>query len=70
MRSTLRQQLSHFEHLLQSELFGLVEAETGQLSDTAKRLIATLEMIPLERFIPPARKIQWLSRPGMKWPAR
>jgi hypothetical protein len=62
MRSTLRQQLSHFEHLLQSELCGLVEAETGWLSDTAKRLIATLEMIPLERFIPAARG--WNGRPA------
>jgi hypothetical protein len=62
MRSTLRQQLSHFEHLLQSELFGLLEAETGALSDTAKRLIATLEMIPLERFIPSCRG--WNGRPA------
>ena len=62
MRSTLRQQLSHFEHLLQSELFGLVEAETGPLSETARRLIATLEMIPLERFIPSARG--WNGRPA------
>jgi hypothetical protein len=63
MRSTLRQQLSHFGHLLQSELFGLVEAETGRLSDTAKRLIATLGMIPLERFIPSARG--WNGRPAI-----
>src|SRR5882757_2858354 len=62
MRSTLRQQLSHFEHLLQNELFGLVEAETGPLSDAARRLIATLEMIPLERFIPSARG--WNGRPA------
>ena len=62
MRSTLRQQLRHFEHLLQNELFGLVEAETGPLTDTAKRLIATLEMIPLDRFIPSARG--WNGRPA------
>jgi hypothetical protein len=62
MRSTLRQQLSHFEHLLQSDLFGLVEAEAGPLSGTARRLIATLEMIPLERFIPSARG--WNGRPA------
>jgi Transposase DDE domain/Transposase domain (DUF772) len=62
VRCTLRQQLSHFGHLLQNELFGLVEAEVGPLSDTAKRLIATLEMIPLDRFIPSARG--WNGRPA------
>lgn len=62
MRSTLRQQLSHFEHLLQNELFGLVEAETGALSDTARQFIATLEMVPLDRFIPCSRG--WNGRPA------
>jgi hypothetical protein len=62
MRCTLFQQLSRFAHLLQEELFPVLEAETGDLSESAKRLIATLAMIPLERFLPAARG--WNGRPA------
>lgn len=62
MRLTLIQQLSRFAHLLQEELFPVVVAETGELSESAKRLIATLGMIPLERFIPSAQG--WNGRPA------
>ena len=61
MLLTLRQQLSRFSHLLQSELFPVLEAETGELSDTARRLIAILEMFPLARFIPCSQG--WNGRP-------
>lgn len=40
----------------------MLEAETGRLSDTARQLITTLEMIPLGRFIPCSRG--WNGRPA------
>jgi hypothetical protein len=58
---TLRQQLSHFHHLLQSELFPILQAETGELSETSRRLVAILEMIPLVRFVPLSQG--WNGRP-------
>ena len=61
MLLTLRQQLSRFSHLLQSELFPTLEAEIGELSETARRLIAILEMLPLGRFIPCSQG--WNGRP-------
>jgi DDE family transposase/transposase-like protein DUF772 len=61
MQLTLRQQLTQFAHLLQTSLFPIVEAEVGELSDTAKRLIAVLSMIPLARYVPVSRG--WMGRP-------
>ena len=61
MQLTLRQQLTQFAHLLQTSLFPVVEQEVGELSETAKRLIATLSMIPLARFVPASRG--WMGRP-------
>jgi hypothetical protein len=61
MLLTLRQQLSRFSHLLQNELFPVLEAEIGELSETAQRLIAILEMLPLGRFIPCSQG--WNGRP-------
>jgi hypothetical protein len=52
MKLTLRQQITQFAHVLQAELFPILEDELGELSPLAKRLVATLEMIPLARFIP------------------
>ena len=51
MLLTLRQQLSRFSHILQSELFPILNPELGELSETARRLVAALELIPLSRFI-------------------
>jgi hypothetical protein len=62
MRLTLRQQLGHFAHILQGGLFPVLREETGELSENAKRLIATLEMVPLERFVPCANG--WNGRPA------
>jgi hypothetical protein len=60
MKLTLRQQLTRFSHLLQSALFPVLEEELGELSDTNKRLIAVLNLIPLARFIPSSRG--WMGR--------
>lgn len=62
MQLTLRQQLSQFAHLLQTSLFGVVEDDLGPLSETARRLIAILTLIPLQRFVPASRG--WMGRPS------
>jgi len=49
---TLRQQLSRFSYILQSELFPVLESELGKLSSTARPVVAALELFPLSRFIP------------------
>jgi hypothetical protein len=61
MLLTLRQQLSRFSHILQNELFPVLESELGELSETARRLVAALELIPLSRFIPLSQG--WNGRP-------
>jgi hypothetical protein len=61
MLLTLRQQLNRFSHLLQEELYPVLEAEIGELSETGRRLVAILEMIPLGRFIPSSQG--WNGRP-------
>jgi hypothetical protein len=62
MKLTLRQQLTQFAHVLQSQLFPAVEEAMGELDDTARRLVAVLEMIPLARFVPASRG--WIGRPS------
>jgi transposase-like protein DUF772 len=62
MKLTLRQQLTQFAHILQTELFPVLEEATGELDSTARRLVATLEMIPLARFVPASRG--WIGRPS------
>jgi hypothetical protein len=62
MKLTFRQQPTRFSHLLQSALFPLLEEELGEISDTNKRLIAVLNLIPLARFIPSSRG--WMGRPS------
>jgi hypothetical protein len=62
MKLTLRQQIAQFAHLLQTQLFPVLEQATGRLDETAKRLVATLEMIPLTRFVPASRG--WMGRPS------
>src|SRR5664279_4270671 len=62
MKLTLRQQITQFARILQSDLFPVLEEELGELVGSAKRLVATLEMIPLERFIPSSRG--WAGRPS------
>ncbi len=62
MKLTLRDQLAQFSSVLQSQLFPILNDELGELSSPAKRLVATLEMIPLARFIPSSRG--WIGRPS------
>jgi hypothetical protein len=62
MKLTLRQQLTQFDHVLQSQLFPAVEEAIGELDDTARGLVAVLEMIPLARFVPASRG--WIGRPS------
>lgn len=62
MKLTLRQQLTQFAHILQSGLFPALGEELGTLSASAQRLVATLELIPLGRFIPSSRG--WVGRPA------
>jgi hypothetical protein len=47
---------------LQSALFPVLEMQLGELTESARRLVATLEMIPLTRFIPACRG--WMGRPS------
>jgi hypothetical protein len=61
MLLTLRQQLSRFSHILQKELFPSLESELGEISETGRRLVAALELIPLNRFIPSSQG--WNGRP-------
>lgn len=61
MLLTLRQQLSRFSHILQKELFPVMESRLGEISETGRRLVAALELIPLNRFIPSSRG--WNGRP-------
>lgn len=61
MKLTLREQLRRFSHLLQSALFPVLEEEVGELSETARHLVAILELLPLDRFIPSSRG--WSGRP-------
>jgi hypothetical protein len=62
MKLTFRQQITQFAHVLQNKLFPALEEEMGELSGSAKRLAATLEMIPLARFVPSSRG--WIGRPS------
>lgn len=62
MNLTLRQQLTQFAHVLQTGLFPVLNEELGELTEPAKRLVATLEMIPLARFVPSSRG--WIGRPS------
>jgi hypothetical protein len=62
MKLTLRQQITQFTHILQSQLFPVLEEQIGVLDAPAKRLVATLEMIPLARFVPSSRG--WMGRPS------
>ena len=62
MKVTLRQQITQFAHVLQTGLFPALNEELGELTEPAKRLVATLEMIPLARFVPCSRG--WMGQPS------
>ena len=62
MKLTLRQQITQFAHVLQTGLFPVLNEELGELTESARRLVATLEMIPLARYVPSSRG--WMGRPS------
>jgi hypothetical protein len=62
LKLTLRQQITQFAHVLQTGLVPVLQEELGELTPPAKRLVATLEMIPLARFVPSSRG--WIGRPS------
>src|ERR1017187_5349092 len=62
MKLTLRQQITQFAHVLETQLFPILNEELGELTDPAKRLVAALELIPLARFVPSSRG--WIGRPS------
>jgi hypothetical protein len=62
VKLTLRQQITQFAQVLQTELFPVLREELGKLTAPAKRLVTTLEMIPLARFVPSSRG--WIGRPS------
>jgi hypothetical protein len=62
MKLNLRQQITQFAHVLQTGLFPVLNEELGELTAPAKRLVTTLEMIPLARFVPSSRG--WIGRPS------
>ena len=62
MQLTLRQQLTQFGHILQQQLFPVLEDELGPLTPSAKLLVAILNLAPLRRFIPVAQG--WNGRPA------
>ncbi len=62
MKLNLRQQITQFAQVLQAQLFPVLEDELGELTPCAKRLVGTLEMIPLARYIPASRG--WVGRPS------
>jgi hypothetical protein len=68
MKLSLRQQLTQFAQVMQSELFPALEEEVGKLDGPAQRLVAALEVLPLARFVPSSRG--WLRRStGSRTPA-
>jgi len=70
MKLTLRQALTQFDHLLQQELFPILEQACGEMDGTIKHLVAILEMVEVGRYIPsgsgqvgrPARDRQAIGR--------
>jgi Transposase DDE domain/Transposase domain (DUF772) len=62
MLCDLRNRLLDFAHFLQGQLFPVLQQETGELSELAKRLTAVLALIPLRRYIPVAQG--WNGRPS------
>ena len=62
MQSSPRERLLQFSHVLQTVLFERVEVELGLLSEKARLLVAVVSMLPLSRYVAPARG--WVGRPS------
>ena len=61
MQSTARERLMEFGHVLQTVLFERLEVAIGPLPENAQLLIAVVSMLPLSRYLVPARG--WVGRP-------
>jgi hypothetical protein len=55
--TTLRQQLLHFAHVLQSSLFPVLEEEIGPLGSKAALLVKVLAMAPLGPWLGPRKRL-------------
>ena len=55
MQLTPRDRLTQFQHLLQTELFPIVETAVGDLSSQARLLVSTLGFLSISRWLPPTR---------------
>lgn len=62
MQSTPRERLMQFAHLLQDTLFGVVEVETGELSEKARLLVSVMAWVPWSAYLPSSRG--WRGRPA------
>ena len=62
MQITPRERLMQFAHLLQATLFGVLEKETGALSEKARLLVAVMGLVPLSGYVAPSRG--WRGRPA------
>ena len=58
MQSTPREGILHDAQWLQWTLFGVVERETSPLGEKGRLLISVLEMVPLSRQLPCARRLR------------
>jgi hypothetical protein len=61
LKLTLRQQLTAFAHVLQSELFPRLVEHVGALTAEHQRFTSILAMLPLQRFVPASSS--WNGRP-------
>lgn len=62
MQSTPRERLMQFGHVLQAVLFERLEWELGPLGEKVELVVAVLSMLPLSRYLGPARG--WVGRPA------
>lgn len=62
MQLTLRENIMRFAHMLQAELFPLLEESAGTLGKDHKRVASILALIPMHRFIACANG--WNGRPS------
>ena len=61
MQLNPRQIVTQFAHLLQDELFPLLESSVGALSPQLQLLAAALSMAPLERMLSARRRTKWVE---------
>lgn len=67
---TLSGQLTQFAHVLQDELFGRLEEETGPIKGRTQLFVAACAMIPFARFLPISRQRAAPRATASRWLAR